>query len=619
MKWQRLRPDLALWPDPVCNVYAITDGDAALLVDLGDGECLDRLADIGVKTVEWVLFTHHHREQCRGFPRLAGTGAKSAGPDAERALFERPADFRRMKPKLDDAFTVYGASYVRPPVRPVRLDRAFQKMDSFTWRGRELVCVDTRGNSPGGMSYLWPRPDGWLAFSGDAMLGGGAFHTWFDSEWDYGFAKGLYALANSAALLADYRPSLLLPSHGPVIPEPGRELTRYVGRLRELAKHYVRGYDLFTFAGVTQDTVSRPTTVPHVWQVSPHLYKFKGPDFWPNFTLLLADSGRGLIVDCGLFPRDFLERSLKLMQERLGLKQIDAILVTHMHGDHCLDANYLRDRWGAKVWTHERVAELLRRPDDHPYAAPISSYGKGIDAVPVDRVLRDGEVIHWEGFTLTCDWMPGQTEFACCLHGSIDGRRVAFTGDNIFANPADATQTGHEAVVAHNAGILEEGYLHAAAYLHALAPDLILGGHSWVLDKPAGLIARYREGAERLRDAFRALSGGDDYRYRFDPYWVRAEPFRLKLAPGASADVTLKVRNFGPAPQRHRVEIDAGDGLQAEPAVLEGVAAAEGVSRQPLRLTAAKDAAPGVRLVAFDVTRDGRRVGPLFDMTVEVG
>ena len=33
--------------------------------------------------------------------------------------------------------------------------------------------------------------------------------------------------------------------------------------------------------------------------------------------------------------------------------------------------------------------------------------------------------------------MPGQTEFALCLHGQIDGRKVAFTGDNIFGDPDD--------------------------------------------------------------------------------------------------------------------------------------------------------------------------------------
>src|SRR5579862_4306375 len=172
-------PPGVLWqPDPVrhpslyafsdtCNVYVLKDGDAALLVDLGDGGVLDHLAAIGVRQVDWVLFTHHHREQCQGAPRLAGKGIKVGGPAAERELFEQPAKFRKMNVRLNDAYTIHGASYVRPPVHPVTFDRAFSRMDTFEWRGREIRCIETKGNSPGSMSYLLNERGGWLAFTGD--------------------------------------------------------------------------------------------------------------------------------------------------------------------------------------------------------------------------------------------------------------------------------------------------------------------------------------------------------------------------------------------------------------------------------------------------------------------
>ena len=100
-------PDLFVWSD-TCNVYVLREGDAAMLIDLGDGSVLDHLKDIGVKRIEWVLFTHHHREQCQGAPRLMGTGAKIGAPNTERALFEKPADFRKMNVRLGDAFTIHG-------------------------------------------------------------------------------------------------------------------------------------------------------------------------------------------------------------------------------------------------------------------------------------------------------------------------------------------------------------------------------------------------------------------------------------------------------------------------------------------------------------------------------
>ena len=53
--------------------------------------------------------------------------------------------------------------------------------------------------------------------------------------------------------------------------------------------------------------------------------------------------------------------------------------------------------------------------------------------------------------------MPGQTEFGCCLWLEIDGKKIAFTGDNLFADSSNPEQNGHEAVVARNSSIFEEG------------------------------------------------------------------------------------------------------------------------------------------------------------------
>ena len=49
----RAQPDLFAWTD-TCNVYVLRDGEAALLVNLGDGSVLEHLSEIGVKRVEWA-------------------------------------------------------------------------------------------------------------------------------------------------------------------------------------------------------------------------------------------------------------------------------------------------------------------------------------------------------------------------------------------------------------------------------------------------------------------------------------------------------------------------------------------------------------------------------------
>lgn len=609
-------PDLFVWTD-TCNVYVLRQGDAAILIDVGDGSVLDHLADIGVKRVEWVLLTHHHREQCQGHPRLRAWAPQVAASAAERALLERPGDFRKARPSLGDAFTVHGASYVRPPVEPLKIDRAFKTMDTFTWRGMEFWCLQTAGNSPGSMSYLLKTPRGWVAFSGDVMLAGARLHNWFDTEWDYGFAAGLYTLIESASLLESFDPAVLLPSHGPAIRQPKADLPAYQRKLRTLARLLVRGYAIGTFADADMDRLSRPSPVPHLWQTTPHLFKYKGPKHSPNGAFLLADSGRALMIDCGIDAAT-LDETIEQMKARLGMKGLDAILVTHMHGDHVLGAPHACRKWGAKLWTLDRVAAPVEQPHRFDYAAQPWSYAADVPPIKFDRLLKPGEKLAWEGYDLTVDWMPGQTEFGCCIHGTIDGRRVAFTGDNLFANETDPAQDGHEAVCARNSAILEEGYIYGAEYLRKLQPDLIVGGHSFIMDRPKDLIERYCKWSLAMRDAFRDVSAEDDYRYMFDPYWVRPDPYRAAVPAGGTAEVTLHVRNFLPRPQPYRIAVHCPPGLTADPPVLEGATPAGAQVHLPVRLKAAPDAKPGPHMVALDTTLDGKRYGELFDFVAIV-
>ena len=618
MKFTQVAKDIYLFPD-ICNVYVIKSGELGLLIDLGTGDVLDHLKEIGINKIEWVLFTHHHREQTQGYPRLKNTGAKVAVPEVEKALFETPLNFRKMAPALSDAFTVHGASYVRPGITPIKADKTFAKMDDFTWQGIELWCIETAGNSPGSLSYITKKEGEWIAFTGDLMLQGSKLHTWFDTEWDYGFSKGIYALYNSLGQLEGYPLKKMLPSHGPIIENPLPQLQALRNTLREFNKLYLRGWEVSTFAGADQDRVSQPTTVPHVWQVTKHLFKFRGPEFWPNFHMILADNGHALIVDCGLFKKEFLDKSIALMKERLGLKQIDVVLVTHMHGDHCLEAPHLRDMHGAKIWTMNRVVAPVSRPLHFDYCAQVNTYGKGIDSIAFDKVFQEGDTFTWEGFKLTVDWMPGQTEFALCLHGIIDGKKVAFTGDNIFGSSSDPSQNGHEAVVARNSCILEEGYIYAAKYLKKLQPDLLLGGHSWAMAEPAKLIDRYLEDALKLKEYFEKLSFEKDYRWMYDPYWVRMEPYRVVLGKNNAAEARLMMRNFDSAPISMKVEIVLPEGFKAEPAIISTMVAGESTTSIPIQISCTKETVKGLHLAALDITRKGKRAGQLFDFILWVG
>ncbi|WP_439484492.1 MBL fold metallo-hydrolase [Cyclobacterium plantarum] len=614
-KFEQVDTHIYLWRD-VSNVYVIKDNNRALLIDLGNGSVLDHLSDIGIEKVEWVLFTHHHREQSQGYPLLKKWKAKVAVPEEERLLFEKPTSFRKMVPSNSDPFSVVGASYVRPALFPIQVDRSFAKMDTFTWHNFEFRCMETKGNSPGSMSYFLKTERGWNVFSGDLMLDGGRMHNFFDTDWDYGFASGIYALHNAAAMVKQFTPHLLLPSHGAIVEDPVRQLEDYQAKMANMADLLVQGYPLFTYAASIEDEVSVPTFIPYVNQVSPHVYKFKGhANFFPNFTIIIADSGRALVVDCGLIDEGLLETAIRQMEEKLGLKKIDAVLISHMHGDHFLQVPFLKEKYGAEVWALDRMVPQIERPLDFNYSAMIPGYNKGFHSLEVDREFKDGETFEWEEFTFTVDWMPGQTEFAMCLQGMIDGKLMAFTGDNIRPAP---NNRGNPAVVAHNSTVLEEGYIHGAEYLAKLNPDRIVGGHSVVIDHPRDLIERYRQWSYELRDAFQSLSTFPDYRFWFDPFWVKAEPYRKRLTKGKPGRVNVVIRNFVEHEQIYKVHIRTPKGIISDPEVIEVKISDPGNKSFPVELEATEAAATGVGIISFDLTLNGELIGEWFDSIIYV-
>jgi glyoxylase-like metal-dependent hydrolase (beta-lactamase superfamily II) len=613
-----LLPDVFVATD-TCNTYVLRDGDSALLIDFGAGGVMDQLAEIGVKQADWILFTHHHREQCQGITRADRTVTKVAAPKAEQELFETPTEFRKWYPKLGDKYSVYGASYARPPRFPIKLDQALEADAVFKWHGHEIRCLDTPGHSPGSMSYLVKLGGKKVALTGDAIHDGAKMATWFDTEWDYGFAKGVDTLIASVEKLIAEQPDLILPSHGPAIRNPREQLVAYRNKLQTFRASYVRGYNVFNSTEEERDPISKPTAVPLISQVTPHLYKLSHQTKGKNFAIIISDSGRGLILDAGLFSKEMLEEIIVGLRTHMGLKQIDAFWISHMHGDHFLLGPTLKEKYGAEAWTLGRIVDRCENPRRYDYSALVSAYGDGFDGMTIERPFRDGETVEWEGYRIQVDWMPGQTEFGCSLWLEIDGKRIVFTGDNLFGASADPKQNGHEAVVARNSAIFEEGYLYGSRYLKDLKPDIVMGSHSYVMPEPAAFLDRYHTWAQDIIRLYKDLLPDPDYEYQFDPYWVSAYPYRVDFSEASEQTVAITVRNFRSATQRHHIELKLPPGVTAEPSVLDGLVERESRHTYQVKLTLDKSkTTPGLHIAPFDITLDGTYHGELFDFLLRV-
>jgi glyoxylase-like metal-dependent hydrolase (beta-lactamase superfamily II) len=71
---------------------------------------------------------------------------------------------------------------------------------------------------------------------------------------------------------------------------------------------------------------------------------------------LLTNGVKNLLVDTG---PSYLWRLLRRRLDRLGVKQIDALILTHAHMDHAENAHRIRESYKAPVYIHRREAAYL--------------------------------------------------------------------------------------------------------------------------------------------------------------------------------------------------------------------------------------------------------------------
>jgi len=607
-------PNLYRFADS-CNVYVLKDGSSGLLFNIAAGNIADRLPEIGIEHVDKLLLNNHHRETLQGIGQIDQSNVDVVASQTEADILQSPTSFRHWYPDLGDQYSVYGASYVRPPPEPIHVDQPLEDNAEFTWHGYHIRGLLTPGHSPGEMTYLISQGDHAVAITGGLMHDGSRFTNWFDSEWDYGFAKGIDALSDSVDRLIAADIDIMLPIQGPVIHDAKGQLKTYQKRLATFRAAYIRGYPVFDKAPDGRDAISTPTKIPHLNQVTPHLFKLSHEHPGKNFSIIVTDSGHGLILDCGLFPQEVLEEIIVGLRQHKGLNQIDALWISHMHGDHFLHGPLLREKYGAKTWTLDRIVDRCENPRNYDYAALVSAYGNGFDGMPIDKGFADGETIDWQGYQIQVDWLPGQTEFGCCLWLEIDGKRIAFTGDNLFGDPRDESQTAHDCVVARNSAILEEGHILGSRYLLDLNPDIIMAAHSYVMPNPRGILQRYHDWSKEMAALYRQMLPEDDYEYLFDPYWVSAYPYRVNLTSGTPQKVTITVRNFRDHPQKHRVELVLPAGLTAEPKVLKDTLPANSRRTYEVMLSGKPPSTKPEHplMIPLDIELDGKHYGQWFD------
>lgn len=606
-----------------CNVYLLIEGEAGLLIDAGSGAILTHLEEVGVKQLEWVLHTHHHRDQCWGTPRLRAQGVKVAVPEYERHLFDQAELFWQTRRTFDiynDRNTFFAAADNIP------VDAVLEDYERFTWRGYEFFVLPAKGHTLGS-SALITRIDGQLvAFTGDLLAEGGKLYQLHAMEYNYGCMEGVLFTLQSIQALRKNDPAVCLPSHGELITDVRGDIDRLERRLMECVK-LGRGMRVGGRESIPESNfLPESKFIP----LSRHLL-WGGIWTCSNFYVILSESGKALFVDYGhaylphmhiaadhdgLESMRFIEHHLDELREEYGVTSFDLVVPTHIHDDHTCGIPYLQRHHGTRCWALNEVGQVLANP-----AAWTSTPCTFPKPIRIDRWLNDGEKFQWEEYEFEMHFAPGQTEFHSVYAATIDGRKVAFTGDNYFV--AEVVAGGKMEMLPYQTTVLRNSFQLAmhrrcADVMRAISPELICPGHRDVLPCFKRDLDTYCDFIARKERVFRELVG-EPADHFIDLFWARLLPYVAVASPGQPLEYRLLLRNNLERPVTYAARLNPPSGWETSPEFRSLTLAAGGRGEILLKAVAPSTRDNVRRLMTAEIEIDGQSQGPICEALVTLG
>ena len=574
---QPARPALAkitehLWvyAGPI-NVGILCDGEKALLIDCGDGSVAGRLGELGVKSVDWLIFTHHHRDQACGAPAFAAAGAKIGVPGevyapikdfpSERVFFERPVGY------FDRRWVnwSYHPDYLML-TEPLKVDTAYTNGQTFTWGSASIRAISTPGHTNGSMSYEVTVDGKRVIFSGDCIYDEG--RIWelysmtkasspFDGRFVFGgnhgfeyegFMWGRKDLLESLARIKEAKPEMLVPSHGRIMNDPAKAIEALVARFEQCFEKYLATSCLREMFPDFADRVdySRKDFLPlfrKVWKRDNGKMGLEGPisrdqpvppcllHFGPTSWLLKSKDGPAFVVDCG----KGMEKDLRKMKEKGDIAGVEGLWISHFHDDHVDGIEEFRKLFpSCPILADGHVAEVITQTAAWPPLPCLM--GK---SVPVDRITKDGESWQWHEFKLTAYYFPSQTLYHAGLLAEANELRIFFAGDSF-------TSGGLEDYCPYNRNWLGQGfgYDRCLELVEKLKPTHLLWAHNArpFLFTPVDLGLMRADLAEREK-MFGELLPWDHPNYGLDGWWVMCRPYEQHAKAGGEIAFDVVITN----------------------------------------------------------------------------
>jgi len=604
---KKISDNLFVFED-TCNVYIVRDGSRAVLIDFGSGAVLDHLSGLGIQGVDWVLHTHHHRDQCQGDWKLAERKIPVAVPAHEIQQFADARNFWRNR-------RVFHLYYVRNDFNTITEDievsRRLADYSTFRWGKTDFFVLPTPGHTLGSITLLAAVDGRRVAFTGDLMYAPGKIVNLYDTQINYGGAEGIDLGIYSLARLAEQSPALLCPSHGIPVAEPAGAIQQTIRRLT----------DYYRF-----QTGNAPVEEGLPLAVSPHLVAHYTTT--SSFYAIISSSGKAMFIDYGAassphfgnFERAtgvngrirFVEHSVARLKRDYGLKSVDVAMPSHMHDDHMNGFPHLARHFGTQIWCYENMVDVFEKPRGYNLGCILG------EPLKVSRAFRDGETFKWEEFEFEVKHSPGHTNYQMALFVTIDGRKTAFTGDAFFPNPIQDGTLRHNLIFRNE--VQSDSHLKSVRNLLEREPEAICPGHGKPYPVTREILTATEQKLRKQQQFFVDLLPEGETDFAMNPSWVRLYPYQVLIAPGETQRLEIHASNYSASPMKLDLALVAPAEWKITPETCTLQLAAGSRGKCTVTLSIPRDwTAPGPRFaIAADVMRNGKYLGQLTEAVVEM-
>jgi glyoxylase-like metal-dependent hydrolase (beta-lactamase superfamily II) len=306
-----------------------------------------------------------------------------------------------------------------------------------------------------------------------------------------------------------------------------------------------------------------------------------------------------------------LEHNLDVLRDHFGMKKVDVAMPSHYHDDHVNGLPYLQKHEGAEIWCYRNMTDILEHPHGYKLGCTFA------EPVTVNRSIGQGETIRWEEFEFQVFHAPGHADYHMAMFGEIDGKRVAFTGDEIgyFAN--DGTYRSNNVwrnhVHANSHEVTGKLYLEHQ-------PEISCPGHGGPFEITPDQWRYFHDWCMKEGQHWRDLVGGASVEQAVYPDYVFLYPYQPPCAPGESVKMQVWFENIFEETATLNWSLDLPEGWTAKPskgkiAVKPGK---KGIA--PFTLSIPNSYSSAYRRQAFtlDATIDGKRLGQIAEAVVDL-